>query len=181
MLSIHRRLLPSCFLLFAALCPGATITNYGEDEPSWTEFGNLPAGRVEETVPAYGFEAWQNPFLETDGPIEGLLTEWGAATGPYAVQPASYGGVTFTSLEEYEAAWIEYMLAVNARLTGGAARDTTSAPASAGRTYSTQTVNPTMSLAEPAAPVPEISSGLAALIGAALIGMGHAVRRRVKA
>lgn len=178
---IPRRLLPLCCLLFSAFCPGATITYYGEEEPSWTEFGNLPAGRVEETDPALGYDAWQNPFFETDEPIEGLLTEYGGATGPYVVQPPSYGGPTFTSLEDYESAWIEYMLAVNSRLNGGPSLDTTYAAASGGRTYATQTVNPTMSLAEPAAPVPEISSGLAALIGAALIGAGHAVRRRVKA
>lgn len=181
MLLIHRRLLPLSCLLFAAVCPGATIASYGEDEPSWTEFGNLPAGRVEETGPTYGLDAWQNPFLETDEPIEGLLTEYGGATGPYVVQPSSYGGVTFTSLEDYEAAWIEYMLAVNARLNSGPSRDTTFAAAAGGRTYSTQTVNPTMSLAEPAPEIPEVSTGLATLIGGALLGIGHAVRRRVKA
>jgi hypothetical protein len=181
MLPIHRRLLSLSCLLFAAVCPGVPISNYGEDEPSWTEFGNLPAGRVEEYGPVFFLEAWQNPYLETDEPIEGLLTEYGGIAGPYAVQPPSYGGITFTSLEDYESAWIEYMLAMNARLTGAPSRDTTAAPASGGRTYFTQTVNPTMSLAEPAAPVPEISSGLAMLIGAALIGIGRAVRRRVKA
>ena len=181
MLPIHRRLLSLSCLLFAAVCPGVPISNYGEDEPSWTEFGNLPAGRVEVSGPLSGLEAWQNPFLETDEPIETLLTEYGGATGPYVVQPPSYGGVEFTSLEDYESAWIEYMLAVNARLTGAPSRDTTTPPPSGGRTYSTQTVNPTMSLAEPAAPIPEISSGLATLIGAALLGLGRAVRRRVKA
>ncbi len=178
---IHRRLLPFSFLLLLPICPGSPILSYGEDEPSWTEFGNLPAGRVEETGTTYNFEAWQNPFIETDEPIEGLLTEFGGATGPYAVQPSSYSGVTFTSLEDYEAAWIEYMLAVNARLSGGPARDTTPTPTSGGRTYATQTVNPTMSLAEPVAGIPEVSSGIATLIGGALLGIGHALRRRAKA
>ncbi len=181
MSEFHRRLVSLCFLLLCTVCAGAPIVNYGEDEPSWTEFGNLPAGRVEEGVPGSGFEAWQNLYFETEEPVEGLLSEYGSVTGPYVVQPPAFGGVGFTSLEEYESAWIEYMLAVNARLLGGRTNDTTPAPVVGGRTYSTQTVTPTMSLAEPIADVPEISSGLAALLGGALIGIGHAVRRRAKA
>lgn len=179
--NLHPRLVSVCALLFFTVCAGAPIVNYGDDEPSWTEFGNLPAGRVEEGSAGSGFEAWQNLYFETEGPVEGLLREFGSATGPYAVQPPSYGGVSFSSLEEYESAWIEYMLAVNARLLGSRTNDVTPAAAASGRTYTTQTVNPTMSLAEPIADIPEISSVMATLLGGAMLGIGHAIRRRVKA
>lgn len=173
------RLVPFSFLFFSSICPGAPVLGYGEDEPSWTEFGNLPAGRIEEFVPSYSFEAWQNLSFETDEPIEGLLMEFGGVVGPYAVQPLSHGGVSFTSLEEYESAWIEYMLAANARLSGDGVTATPAEPVSGGRTYSTQTVNPIMSLAEPVAEVPEISNGWAGILGAVLLGVGRAVRRRL--
>jgi len=177
----YPRLVSVCFLLLLTVCAGAPIVNYGEDEPSWTEFGNLPAGRVEEVYPYNGFDAWQNLFFDTEDPIEGQLSQYGSTSGPYVVQPPSYGGVQFTSLDEYEAAWIEYMLAVNARLVGDTATSAPAAPPTGGRTYTTQTVNPTMSLAEPVVDIPEVSSVLATLLGGALIGIGHAVQRRAKA